>query len=117
MEPLTKHNEFVRSQRTKLAKGQILKYQCDNLDLQPRRLSTHFLENYSSFCETHFRNKVADFESYVVKAGDTLQRIATRRLGSSRDWPLLYCLNASSLAHFDLIRIGQRLDIPADSTR
>jgi hypothetical protein len=53
---------------------------------------------------------------YVVKAGDTLSRIAKRELGSSSRWPEIYKLpeNRATIGRNPgLIRPGQRLVMPS----
>lgn len=50
--------------------------------------------------------------AYTVRSGDTLGKIAQRRLGKASDWPVLYSLNREKLASPHQIYPGQVLRMP-----
>lgn len=52
-------------------------------------------------------------ESYTVQKGDTLQKIAKKFYGSSKDWYKIYKANKGVLKSPDRIRPGQTLTIPS----
>jgi ABC-type amino acid transport substrate-binding protein len=49
---------------------------------------------------------------YVVKAGDTLSRIAQAELGKMGDWPKIWELNKSRVGNPHLIEVGFQLAMP-----
>jgi nucleoid-associated protein YgaU len=54
-------------------------------------------------------------ESYTVRPGDYLSKIARDELGNGDRWPELYEANRDRIADPDLIRPGQKLDLPQAS--
>lgn len=54
----------------------------------------------------------AKSSTYVVKKGDTLQRIAKEIYGSQKDWYKIYKANKEKLKKPDKIYVGQVLQIP-----
>ncbi len=53
---------------------------------------------------------------HTVSPGETLWSIARDRLGDSRGWPALYRSNARLIGPDpDVVRVGQRLRLPADA--
>ena len=50
---------------------------------------------------------------YVVKAGDTLSKIASNELGSKSELPQLRTLNADVLKGTDVIKVNMKLKLPA----
>src|SRR5687767_5656228 len=53
-------------------------------------------------------------QTYTVKAGDTLARIAATYYGSATAANIARIAEANGIANPNLIRIGQRLSIPED---
>jgi nucleoid-associated protein YgaU len=51
---------------------------------------------------------------YVVKKGDTLQRISKEVYGTTRKWKKIYEANKHILKSPDLIKPGQELTIPTE---
>lgn len=51
-------------------------------------------------------------KSYVVKAGDTLSRIAKNEYGNANDWDKIYQANKDKLTSPHKIKIGQELILP-----
>ena len=49
---------------------------------------------------------------YVVKAGDSLSKIAKEVLGDARRWPEIFEANKDQIKDPNLIRVGQELKIP-----
>jgi len=56
----------------------------------------------------------AQKESYVVKKGDTLQKISEKFYGTTKKWKNIYDANRHVLKSPDRIRPGQKLIIPAE---
>ena len=52
-------------------------------------------------------------QTYTVKAGDTLSKIAKELLGSANDYPKIFEANRDQLSDPDKIKPGQVLKIPA----
>ena len=50
--------------------------------------------------------------TYVVKAGDTLRKIAGSELGDADRWPEIFLLNRGIIRHPDRIFVGQQLTLP-----
>jgi len=50
--------------------------------------------------------------SYVVKAGDTLSKIAKELLGDGDRWPEILAANKDQIKDADEIKPGQELKIP-----
>ena len=50
--------------------------------------------------------------TYVVKQGDSLSRIAKERYGNANQWPKIYEANKDVIKDPDLIYPGQTLKIP-----
>lgn len=55
------------------------------------------------------------FETYTVKQGDTLTRIAKARYGSVRFAQMIYRANRDRLAGPDTLSVGQQLRLPTDA--
>jgi nucleoid-associated protein YgaU len=51
--------------------------------------------------------------TYIVKAGDTLRKIAQNELGDSARWVEIFLMNRSSIRHPDRIFVGQVLTLPS----
>ena len=63
------------------------------------------------------REQPAVGTSYTVQKGDTLQKIASKIYGSSKNWHRIYEANQDTLKGPDRITVGQKLVIPpAEST-
>jgi nucleoid-associated protein YgaU len=54
----------------------------------------------------------ATANTYVVKQGDSLSRIAKERYGNANQWPKIYEANRDVIKNPDLIYPGQTLKIP-----
>lgn len=54
----------------------------------------------------------AEPRSYVVVQGDSLSKIAKRYYGDANQWRRIYDANRDQISNPDLIRPGQRLNIP-----
>jgi len=54
-------------------------------------------------------------QTYVVKAGDTLSKIAEQFYGTHGKWEKIYEMNRESLKNPNYIYVGMKLIIPADS--
>jgi resuscitation-promoting factor RpfC len=54
-----------------------------------------------------------DSRSATVRAGDTLSSISQRAYGTAADWPAVWWANRRLVANPSLIRVGQRLSLPA----
>jgi nucleoid-associated protein YgaU len=50
--------------------------------------------------------------TYVVVAGDTLSKIAQKRLGDASRWPEIFARNRAVVRRFDRITPGMRLILP-----
>jgi nucleoid-associated protein YgaU len=53
------------------------------------------------------------FEMYVVKAGDTLSKIAKHHYGDASVWKKIFAANTDILKDPDKIYPGQKLKLPA----
>jgi nucleoid-associated protein YgaU len=53
------------------------------------------------------------FETYTVKSGDTLSKIAKKKYGNSSLWKLIHEANKDRIKNPDLIQVGWELKIPA----
>jgi len=53
---------------------------------------------------------------YTVKAGDTLSQIAKGHFGDAKRYMEIFNLNKDILTNPDLIKVGQKLKIPAKAT-
>jgi nucleoid-associated protein YgaU len=51
-------------------------------------------------------------ESYQVRPGDSLWKVAEALLGDGHKWPAIYEANRESLKNVDVLLVGQRLRIP-----
>ncbi|HCW24057.1 MAG TPA: peptidoglycan-binding protein LysM [Lachnospiraceae bacterium] len=54
----------------------------------------------------------AEGETYTVKSGDTLMKIAKKLLGNRNQWKKLYEANKKKIKDPNKIYPGQKLDIP-----
>jgi nucleoid-associated protein YgaU len=54
----------------------------------------------------------AAFETYTVKAGDTLSKIAKEKLGNAAEYMKIFEANKDLLTDPDKIKVGQVLKIP-----
>ena len=53
-----------------------------------------------------------EFDAYVVKKGDTLQKIAKKKTGSSSNWRAIYNQNKKVIGNNpNKLKIGQKLVI------
>ena len=52
-------------------------------------------------------------DSYTIRPGDTLSRIAAHAYGSGADWPAIWWANRRQVPDPDLITAGQRLALPS----
>jgi nucleoid-associated protein YgaU len=52
--------------------------------------------------------------SYIVKKGDTLQKISNKMFGTTKKWKKIYESNRSVLKSPDRIRAGQKIVIPQE---
>lgn len=57
--------------------------------------------------------KATEARSYVVKAGDTLSKIAKDLLGDADRWPEILEANKDKITDPDEIKEGQELNIPS----
>jgi len=53
---------------------------------------------------------------YTVKAGDTLSKIAKGHFGDAKRYMEIFNINKDILTNPDLIKVGQKLKIPAKAT-
>lgn len=53
-----------------------------------------------------------EYDSYTVKAGDTLSRIALQYYANPTEWPRIYEANKEQLRFASVVQIGQKLKIP-----
>ncbi len=51
-------------------------------------------------------------ETYVVKPGDSLSKIAKELLGDAARWPEIFELNKDQIKDPNLIHVGQELRLP-----
>jgi len=57
-------------------------------------------------------NKKEDFQTYIVRGGDTLRMIARKLYNNSNDWKVIYEENKNRIKQSDQIYPGQVLTIP-----
>lgn len=50
--------------------------------------------------------------TYVVRKGDTLQRISNQHYGTTKKWRAIYEANRKTLSNPDHLQIGMKLQIP-----
>lgn len=50
---------------------------------------------------------------YIVQSGDSLWKIAVRFTGKGTNWTVIYEMNRDTMRNPDVLRIGQKLKIPA----
>lgn len=55
-------------------------------------------------------------EAYTVAKGDTLWRLAYKKMGSSFLWPILWKVNRDQILDPDWIDVGASIDLPAGYT-
>ena len=79
--------------------------QADRLEWQAQRAAFH--EQVKEQME-----REAAEHTYVVKAGDSLSKIAKEVLGDARRWPEIFEANKDQIKDPNLIRVGQELKIP-----
>ena len=53
-------------------------------------------------------------KTYIVKKGDTLQKISNKMYGTTKRWKKIYEANKDALKSPDMIKPGQKLIIPAE---
>lgn len=53
------------------------------------------------------------YETYTVKPGDSLSKIAKRKYGNANLWKALFEANKDRIKNPDLIQVGWELKIPA----
>lgn len=56
----------------------------------------------------------AKYDTYIVKKGDTLQKISEQSYGTTKKWTKIFEANRDKLKSPDKIRAGQELKIPRD---
>ena len=66
---------------------------------------------YKDNVESKNTTVVATDDSYVVKAGDTLSKIAKAIFGKESAWKVIFELNKDTILNPDLIFIGQKLKL------
>jgi len=81
------------------------KAQADRLEWQAQRAAFH--EQVKAQMERQAAERL-----YVVKAGDSLSKIAKEVLGDARRWPEIFEANKDQIKDPNLIRVGQELKIP-----
>lgn len=52
-------------------------------------------------------------QTYVVKSGDSLSKIAKHFYGDASKWHAIHAANKAAIPNPDLIQVGQELTIPA----
>lgn len=52
------------------------------------------------------------FETYEIKSGDSLSKIAKKKLGNAKDWKLIFEANKDTIKDPDKIFPGQKIKIP-----
>jgi nucleoid-associated protein YgaU len=57
--------------------------------------------------------KATVYETYTVKAGDSLSKIAKLKYGNANLWKLIHEANLDRIKNPDLIQVGWELKIPA----
>lgn len=58
------------------------------------------------------KKKSSETETYTVRKGDTLTRIAKRLLKDSNQWQTLYAMNRDQLSKPEALREGQKIRVP-----
>jgi nucleoid-associated protein YgaU len=58
-------------------------------------------------------SKASSFQTYTVKAGDTLSKISKQFYGNANDYMRIFDANRDQLKDPDQIKVGQSLKIPA----
>ncbi|MBX7185790.1 MAG: LysM peptidoglycan-binding domain-containing protein [Vicinamibacteria bacterium] len=53
------------------------------------------------------------YETYTVKSGDSLSKIAKRKYGNANLWKAIFEANKDRIKNPDLIQVGWELRIPA----
>ena len=53
------------------------------------------------------------YETYTVKSGDSLSKIAKKKYGNANLWKLIHEANKDRIKNPDLIQVGWELKIPA----
>ena len=53
------------------------------------------------------------FETYTVKSGDSLSKIAKHKYGNANLWKTIYEANKDRIKNPDVIQVGWELKIPA----
>lgn len=59
------------------------------------------------------RNVAAASKTYVVKAGDSLSKIAKELLGDANRWKEIYEANKDTIKDPNTLNVGQKLVIPS----
>lgn len=62
---------------------------------------------------TTARTGAVVYETYTVKAGDTLSKIAKEKYGNADLWRLIHEANKDRIKNPDLIQVGWDLKLPA----
>jgi nucleoid-associated protein YgaU len=57
--------------------------------------------------------KASAYQTYTVKAGDTLSKISKQFYGNANDYMRIFDANKDQLKNPDQIKVGQQLKIPA----
>ena len=58
-------------------------------------------------------SKASAYQTYTVKAGDTLSKISKQFYGNANDYMRIFDANKDQLKNPDQINVGQQLKIPA----
>jgi len=99
-------------------KGYVSRSSITKLKTQPtKKKFTFFGRSKSDSSETSgkvSRQESAEIlqEIYIVKKGDTLQKISNKFYGTTKKWKKIYEANKKTLKAPDLIKKGQKLIIP-----
>ncbi len=67
----------------------------------------------TSGASTTAKTKAVVYETYTVKSGDTLSKIAKSKYGNAKLWKTIYEANKDRIKNPDLIQAGWELKIPA----
>ena len=86
----------------------------DNHDSQNLRLGEVVKNEGNEQTADNTHNALSQPGIYVVKEGDSLNRIAKITLGDSQKWTLLFELNKDVLSSPEQLSIGQELRIPRE---
>ncbi len=62
---------------------------------------------------TTAKSQAVVYETYTVKAGDSLSRIAKNKYGKASLWKAIYEANKDRIKNPDLIQVGWELKLPA----